>query len=37
MILAYKQEVNKVEIRDESEFLDIDTVKAYEDMKEKYE
>lgn len=37
MILAYKQEVNKVEIRDESELLDIDTVKAYEDMKEKYE
>lgn len=37
MILAYKQEVNKVEIDDESELLDIDTVKAYEDMKGKYE
>ena len=37
MILAYKQEVNKVEISDESELLDIDTVKTYEDMKEKYE
>lgn len=37
MILAFNQELNKVEISDESELLDIDTVKTYEDMKEKYE
>lgn len=37
MILAYNQEVNKVEITDESELLDIDTVKAYENLKDKYE
>ncbi|WP_297280638.1 nucleotidyltransferase family protein [uncultured Anaerococcus sp.] len=37
MILAYNQEVNKVEIADESELLDIDTVKTYEDLRNKYE
>jgi len=37
MILAYNQEVNKVEISDESELLDIDTVKTYEDLRDKYE
>lgn len=37
MILAFNQEVNKLDISDESELLDIDTVKTYEDLRDKYE
>lgn len=37
MILAYGNDVNKVQINDERELLDIDTVKAYHNLKDKYE